>query len=211
MGELVASSVFTDAVGAVLVVLLKGATKAGIKGARALAALRGFTRTLAAGDGAKYLRAVGLLMRFLDRLTPETLVRWFDRIALVERGHERTFLLFVRYMDQADGVERLVAMAPGLNNVENVAETVAKLGDMADDAADGYRAGRAMIVSVENAPDVARAVGQAVDLSRAEAPLREGFEAIFRNIEELEEFMLILAEGPEDAFRGAARLACPIG
>jgi hypothetical protein len=213
--ELVGASLVGEAIGATLPVLLKAGRIPGV-GGRVVVALQKVARLSIAGDGSKLARGFSFLIKFLDAMGPNVLERWMLRIAEVEGGPERMFALLIKYGETADAEVRLVGIAKGLTGdvaggargVENVVETLVTLQKMAGDAE--YRGTRQLvIVSAEGAEDFAKAVGQAVDLSKAEPTLQNGFEAIFKNVDEAEAFFAALAGGEDDAFRSAARLACP--
>jgi hypothetical protein len=217
--ETVGLGLVAEGVGAALPVLLKTArTSAG--GARAAAALQRVSRFLMLqGDANRFARGFAYVIRFLDALGPDALAKWATQVLEIPDGAERVFTLAVRYGDQVDGTLRLMKIASGLTGdvatgarpVDNVVETRIVMQKMAEDVA--YRGGdpaRLITVSAENAEDFTRTLGRAKDLAAREPAMAAGLEGIFRNVEDVETLLIYMAEGGDDPFRGAAKLACPL-
>ena len=220
--ELVGATLVGEGVGAALPVMLKAGRIPAV-GGRVAAAMKTASRlALAGGDGSKLARGFSFLVKFLDALGPNVLERWMLRIAEVEGGPERMFALLIKYGETADGEVRLLGIARGLTgdaaagtrSVENVVETLITMQKMAADAE--YRGtSRLVVAAAENAEAYAQGVGRAMDLSKSEATLADGFDLIFREIDDAEAFFAALAredgQTMDDALRAvAATAACTV-
>ena len=205
-------SLLAPGIGATLPVMLKG-VRAGVAVPRIARVLKLFTRLNLVSDTAKMKRAFAGLMYFLDSLGPNALRNWFESAEAVADSPQKAISFVLTYSDDG-GVQRLKAVAIGLSEnaakglpaTENPLEALATLDRIAEDTS--YRGAlKTIVVSADNAEAVARTIGRAHDLSKNDPILRAGFDQLFRNVDDIDEFMLLAGRGDDDALRAAARLA----
>ncbi|MBI5367511.1 MAG: hypothetical protein HZA54_10780 [Planctomycetes bacterium] len=177
-------------------------------------------RTLGTGAKAGFAKVICGALAVVSRLRIDK----FAKLLLhkLEDGTEALAKypnLLLRYIDDASGgikaPARVAAMTEGLDEVEEVGQTVVYLEKIADDAADSFRgAGRAVIPSVENAKPFARYTGLCTDqvTQNADNPVyRHGLEGLLQHPDgsKLEKgFVKSLPTSTPQRIRGLLTMAC---
>ena len=216
--EATIASIFAPGIAATLPVMLRAA-RAGVSLAKVSRVLNVFTKINLFGDTANMKRGFSMFIRLLDALGPNALRQFFDKADVAPAAAQSVISFTLRYSQDEQGLSRLKNVAIGLSEdvanrlpvTENPVEAISTMEKIAEDV--NYRGGaeRLVIVRAENAEAVSRVIGRAMNLGANDPVLRAGFEELFRSVDDIEEFLLMMNRADDDALRAAARLSTCVG